>query len=61
MRAGEPVGQLRGRLIRCFPVEGHHRDGDPWNPDNLGTPPIVSHERDFDVVRTPGDRDFEAV
>ncbi len=59
--AVEPVAQVRGRLIGCFAVEGHHRRRHARNPDDMGAPAFVGDPRHFNDEGSTRDGSFETV
>ena len=61
MRAVQPLAQLGCRLVRGFAIEGHHRRGHAWNPDDMRAPAFFGDPRHFNDEGPAGNSSFKAV
>jgi hypothetical protein len=59
--AGEPIAQVGRRLVRRFAVEGHHRGGDAWYPDDTGAPTLFCDPYHLNEVTTAGNDSFKTM
>ena len=60
MRQAQPPGELGGGLLRCRSVEGHECSGHPGRALELRAP-AGANQRDFNLIRAPGDVFFEVM